>query len=1333
MEMISAKIKSTMSKSTKVQDDNRARYGHKLPTNRAEPQFFQDFPTPNETGRNTLRPRKPVQEHIIPNNKPQIKQIQSYSSMTKNGKIIHNIKTQAEEFPTLKDSLHTLHPRHSMLNRISIDQPQTKQAQSYSSMTKYGKITHNLGNQIEELPNLKQLPSTLRQRKPSTSRIVDEPTIRPLSAPEHIMPHQPQKEYTQTQTSMTEQSPLTQHVVTETDQIRMQAPMKHHRTQCKYNHGQNLYYPHAKIINKYIMPPITAGQQHMEEIKWECNLNQPNNACREGFGSQFQEKSNILEGNTIEECDCLSFPKEKVTYSPENGYKYIHKKGIKAFIKKDYKCSQENVHELLNPPAQAQYDNKRIEQIWIHRGKELTLKEIKQNCPNGYRIIAQFMPQTETGITFKIMKEDTPLTKEMLQLEDEVPKCEWDAEYFKNLIIHVMDYDTLDLYSWTYDLGVIAFFHKAAISLKKDDMWITESVEELLNRNHIKNDNKYKEEVWIHKGAHLDIEDIKKICKNGCRIITQYMPDAKYSLVHKIVKEDTPLSLEMLRLRDEIPKTEWEKENYKTLKITVIDHDHRCQYSWSEETGGIMVWDLHAHEFEIESQNTHSNTTNKNKYHMVTQTDIHPEFINVELNTLTLDPPNTASNRMTSSTGHTEPSNVFNPPIGGTKRKIPTNLYNQWEYQRKSEERSQTQRQSIEDLITELPTPKEIDKMIPNNSTTRGKLGQMKVLYQVLYQTRGTQIMAYDKFKHTNAATQMIQAIREINNELTDLANNIMNILEKQKLDEDEEYLDLPPFGDEHRVDMREVEGLPKFNPENQKITLYQFWKKLSQFVKAKKMSEEATKSILSQTLLGIAFDIFDRNHDKSVKDIITQLRNRFGTFPTKASLLDQLSTFSRDSNEPIRSAMNRFEYLLHNIYKRDPHINQIVEGDCKQKVRDLAHPEAKIQLDRKEAIATAQGQTLSYNDRLNIIHMEEKLLRANGKLTQPSIQNINVQEEEALGRTYHQDNQPYEEYHQAQWTADIDDEQSYTEESEAESQDEDYPLSNQIQHVPYKIIKDENFQYYNEEPEVESQNEYFSQMQHQSFEEMVNHHQNDNSQETEVQNGYNAFSNQLQHYPETHFYQAQPEQVYREYHPDQYHQTNYIEQFQAQEPSSTPFRNTLQPHILVSITMPDNQPSPAPQFEEITEQNHDADNIEYQQDHSNSIQDHQDAYTQMNSSQVQIDHHPERGNHQQFEAARSETIIDKPITAQQFLNGEEGTAIKLPNYDQINNISISNVNKVIEEQKAPEEREEITDPLAQLIEKVGDFVNKMNPEQDNFDIIHKITDMLLHTLKGKK
>merc|ERR1711893_398354 len=81
--------------------------------------------------------------------------------------------------------------------------------------------------------------------------------------------------------------------------------------------------------------------------------------------------------------------------------------------------------------------------------------------------------------------------------------------------------------------------------------------------------------------------------------------------------------------------------------------------------------------------------------------------------------------------------------------------------------------------------------------------------------------------------------------------------------------------------------------------------------------------------------------------------------------------------------------------------------------------------------------------------------------------------------------------------------------------------------------------------------------MQHQSFEEMVNHHQNDNSQETEVQNGYNAFSNQLQHYPETHFYQAQPEQVYREYHPDQYHQTNYIEQFQAQEPSSTPFRNT--------------------------------------------------------------------------------------------------------------------------------------------------------------------------------
>ena len=86
----------------------------------------------------------------------------------------------------------------------------------------------------------------------------------------------------------------------------------------------------------------------------------------------------------------------------------------------------------------------------------------------------------------------------MLQLEDEVPKCELDTEYFKNLIIHVMDYDTLDLYSWTYDLGVIAFFHKAVISLKKDDMWITENVEELLNRNPIKNDNKSKENIWIH-------------------------------------------------------------------------------------------------------------------------------------------------------------------------------------------------------------------------------------------------------------------------------------------------------------------------------------------------------------------------------------------------------------------------------------------------------------------------------------------------------------------------------------------------------------------------------------------------------------------------------------------------------------------------------------------------------------------------------------------------------------------------------------------------------------------------------------------------------------------
>ena len=1227
METISAKLKSAMSKSTKIQNDDRARYGQKLPTNRTEPQFFQDFPTPNETGHNLRQRKLPLNEYV-------------------------NRQT-AQQSP--------------------VSEPRTKRIQSYSSMTKYGKITQN----------------------------------------------------TETKTK---QRPLTLNVVTKTNPTRIQAPMKYHTAQCKYNYGQNLYYPHVKTT----LPP-TAGQQNMEEFKWECNLDQPNNACREGFGSQSQQSSTILQENTQEDCNCLTYPKEKVTYSPENGYKYIHKKGIKAFIKKNDMWFQENVHELLNPPAQAQNDNERIEQIWIHRGKQLTLKNVKQNCPNGYRIIAQFMPQTETGITFKIMREDTPLRKEMLQLEDEVPKCEWDAEYFKNLIIHIKDYDTFDLYSWTYNCGIIAFFHKAVASLKKNNKWIEESVEELLNRNKTpwRDSNKNKEEIWIHKGAHLDKEDLKKMCKNGCRLITQYMPDAKYSLVHKLINEATPLSLEMLRIRDEVPQTKWEKENYKNLKITVIDHDYKCQYSWSEETGTIMIWDLHAN--ELEALTTHSGTIQRNETLMVTSTDTYLEAKDVELNTLTLDLPNGSNQflravdqnfrtntnqtngnkskpfksiKMTPNVGHhnniPELPNILNPPIGGAKGEIPTNQYDQREYQHNSERKRKRHELKMEELITNLPTPKEVERMIPNNPTNRGKLGQMMVLYQVYYQTRETQIMVYDQFKHSDVAPQMIQAIREIDKDLIDLANDIMDILEKQKHDEDEDYLDLPLFGNEHRFDMREIEGLPKFNPDTQKITLYQFWQKLSQFVKAKKLSEEATKSILAQTLEGIAFDIFNRNHEKSVKDIITQLRNRFGSFPTKASLLDQLSSFSRDFNEPIRSAMNRFEYLLHNIYKRDPRVNEIIERDCKQKVRDLAHQEAKIQLDRKEAISMAQGQTFSYIDRLNIIHMEEKLLRANGKLTQPSIQNMHLQEEELWERTY---GQPDEEHYQAQWAADMEDQQSLTEESETESQDAYYPHFNQLQHEPYEEVANEDHDNYNQVPESETQNE------------------------------YGTFSNQLQHYPDEHIQQNQSEQqIYRRDQPNHYHQTNHQEEFQAESlPSNNfiPIHDRFQPQITVSITMPDHQQSPEPQLEETSECNNNMNKIEYQLEESNTTQDYQDEHPQVNSSQLQTDNYSQKGYHQQFEAQEiSDITTHKPITARQFLNGEEGTAIKLPNYDQINNISVNDNNKEIDEQRTPEE--DTNDSLASLIGDVGEFVNRMNPGQDNSTIILQITNMLMDTINGK-
>ena len=132
-------------------------------------------------------------------------------------------------------------------------------------------------------------------------------------------------------------------------------------------------------------------------------------------------------------------------------------------------------------------------------------------------------------------------------------------------------------------------------------------------------------------------------------------------------------------------------------------------------------------------------------------------------------------------------------------------------------------------------------------------------------------------------------------------------------------------------------------------------------------------------------------NKDEPIEDIIRQLRDRFGSFPSKSDFEEQLTSFTRQQNEPIKSCMNRYQYIIKNLYKNDPNINNIIERSCSEKVKKVAHPDARIHLERAEKQHCSK---LDYKSRLQIIHREEELLRQNGTPVPPKINQLYASDE---------------------------------------------------------------------------------------------------------------------------------------------------------------------------------------------------------------------------------------------------------------------------------------------------------------------------------------------------
>ena len=210
----------------------------------------------------------------------------------------------------------------------------------------------------------------------------------------------------------------------------------------------------------------------------------------------------------------------------------------------------------------------------------------------------------------------------------------------------------------------------------------------------------------------------------------------------------------------------------------------------------------------------------------------------------------------------------------------------------------------------------------------------------------------------------------------------------------------MPTFGQVDKVyNINGIHTLPRFDNEsmghikenNTKAyyceTLYQYWCKLIEFVSAQNISEKGAKDILASTLYRAPYDVYLINKDQPIKEIILQLKERFGSFPTQADYEDQLINFQREIKEPITIAMNRFEFIIRNYYRGDPELHKILELRCRNEVKYIARPHAQEALARKEA--EEGNRPFTYQRRLKIIKEEEEIMERSKRVTDIPINQI--------------------------------------------------------------------------------------------------------------------------------------------------------------------------------------------------------------------------------------------------------------------------------------------------------------------------------------------------------
>ena len=256
---------------------------------------------------------------------------------------------------------------------------------------------------------------------------------------------------------------------------------------------------------------------------------------------------------------------------------------------------------------------------------------------------------------------------------------------------------------------------------------------------------------------------------------------------------------------------------------------------------------------------------------------------------------------------------------------------------------------------------------------TPGKIDMLINRYQIHFENANSMTMLAKIHRDKPFFPQIQEAIIENQKSMTEVLDEIKDLSKKALKLEEDDYITAPRFGEEDKIDMKVINTLPTFHPKDTFTTLHHFWQKISQFVETFGLTETATKLILQFRLQGEALDIFEMNKERPVREIILSLRDSFGGFPTKTDFEDQMNKFKRGKTETIKSAMNRYEYIITQIYHDQQDLAQIKERKCKDMVKKIAMAEAWEHLVRAEE--TSNGVDFTYQDRLRILSREEDII----------------------------------------------------------------------------------------------------------------------------------------------------------------------------------------------------------------------------------------------------------------------------------------------------------------------------------------------------------------------